>query len=457
MRQSLKSVYALLAAGLMCFTFLLPAAANSALKSWSGVNGAALSPAEQCPVRVAREQLTIRVDRLPGLNGAPGEADVTAEYTLENPTDEEIRVRLMFPVGQKPDYAETNGSYGVAVNGKETAVTRRFSYPAYTVFNAQRELEKLRDDMISDGFLRPDLPVTEYAFAVNDPPENAAATLTYTGEYPAIVYFTGEEELFYTSSAENTVEFNAVSAFHVAVLGGAAQTLTCAFKDGETNAPLPDLQAEKTEETQYTLQSFLAANAPADSPIPETDRYNAAVQWLKDADAAGGRLLLADENSFLNDTVFMEWYEYTLAFAPGETLVNTVNAPFFPAADARKQPPVFTYTYLLSPAAGWADFGTLDVEIVTPFYLLDSSLDGFEQKETGFALHTQGLPEKELELTLCASPNPKRDPEDLKHELLIITMAVLGLLFCAGALAAVVLLARKAVQAAKAKRAERNK
>ena len=452
MRQSSKSVFALLAAGLLCLTFWLPAAANSALKSWSGVDGAALSPAEQCPVRVARELLTIRVDRLPELTGTPGEADVTAEYTLENPTDEEIRVRLMFPVGQKPAYAEANGSYGVAVNGKQTPVTRRFSYPAYADFNAQQELDKLRDDLIPDGFLRPDLPVTEYAFAVNDPPENAAATLTYTGENPAIVYFTGDEEVFYTGSAENTVEFNAVSEFRVAVLGGAAEALTCAFADGETNAPLPDVQAEKTAETRYTLQSFLAANAPAGSPIPETDRYNAAVQWLKDVGADGGRLLLADESSFLYDTDFMEWYEYTLAFAPGETLVNTVKAPFFPAADARKLPPVFTYTYLLSPAAGWADFGALDVEIVTPFYLLDSSLDGFEQTETGFVLHTQGLPEKELELTLCASPHPKRDPEDLKKELLILGMAALGLLVWAGAVAVIVLAVRKAVRAAKAKR-----
>ena len=59
-------------------------------------------------------------------------------------------------------------------------------------------------------------------------------------------------------------------------------------------------------------------------------------------------------------------------------------------------------TYLLSPASTWKEFGNLDIVINTPYYLVENSIEGFEYKNPGYELHLTGLPEGELEFTLCS-------------------------------------------------------
>lgn len=62
-----------------------------------------------------------------------------------------------------------------------------------------------------------------------------------------------------------------------------------------------------------------------------------------------------------------------------------------------------TFTYLLSPAQHWAEFGTLDVEISTPEespYIIDSTLPLEETGERHYTARFDGLPEGELEFTL---------------------------------------------------------
>jgi hypothetical protein len=124
-------------------------------------------------------------------------------------------------------------------------------------------------------------------------------------------------------------------------------------------------------------------------------------------------------------------------------LVNTVSAPFYPDVDARYIPAKYTYNYLLSPAAGWAEFGGLDVEIITPFYLLDASLSGFTKTDNGWMLHTDGLPEEELRFTLSEAQKPKRDPQDLRKEALIGAASVIGILFILACIAGSLLLITK--------------
>lgn len=454
MRAFQKRILSLITVLVLLASFLCTATANSAIKSWRGVRGEALFPVEQCPVKVLREKLTLRIHAFPAPN-ASGDADVTAEYTLRNPLEEEIRVRLMFPVGQAYDYINADGRYSVTVNGEKTSVIRRFSYPKYSDFHTQEEMSKLQDGFFTDAFWRPELHVTEYGFTIADAPEGAAVKLTYRGEYPALLFAPDGQEIYASAVPEaSALQFYAVGDFRVAVFGGEAQSFDCVLIDGDTDAPLQDVRWEQTERGTDTMRAFLKAYAPKDSPISETDRYNAAVQWLRQfsQDSPQGRLLSADPDLFFEDHSFMEWYEYSLAFAPGETLVNTVTAPFSPDVDGRYEPAKYDYTYLLSPAAGWADFGGLDVEIQTPYFLLDSSIPGFTKTDSGWRLHTDGLPEKELKLTLSETEKPKRAPDDLLRELLLWLMLALGLMFCGACIIIGIRLIRKVIRAILLKR-----
>ena len=135
--------------------------------------------------------------------------------------------------------------------------------------------------------------------------------------------------------------------------------------------------------------------------------------------------------------------QFSCQLAPGETLTNTVTAPFFPDIDVGWEPPKYSYTYLLSPAAGWASFGGLDVELHTDAFLLESSLKGFTKTETGWEMHTDSLPEKELELCLSAAQKPKRDKDDLMKEILLWGLMIFGLALIAGAVLLVIFLLKK--------------
>jgi hypothetical protein len=93
----------------------------------------------------------------------------------------------------------------------------------------------------------------------------------------------------------------------------------------------------------------------------------------------------------------MRWYEYEVVFQPGEKIKNTVVAPMYPDIDADKNPYEYEYTYLLSPASCWANFGNLDIVINTPYKMSEVNIQGFEKTETGYKLSRVGLPQSEQE------------------------------------------------------------
>ena len=86
--------------------------------------------------------------------------------------------------------------------------------------------------------------------------------------------------------------------------------------------------------------------------------------------------------------------------------------PIYPSINTRYTSPIYEYTYLLSPAGSFADFGRLEIRINTPFYLVDSEVEGFSKTEDGYSIIMDGLPRdkdgklKELVFTLSAEENP---------------------------------------------------
>ena len=108
------------------------ASANSAPAYWAGVNGSGVVVAEgqfsdgDCPIEVAREDLTLKISQLPDpVSGDLGESSVTASYTFYNPTDDAVVMTLFFPVGYAPQYLTdipAEEAYAITLDG--AAVSR---------------------------------------------------------------------------------------------------------------------------------------------------------------------------------------------------------------------------------------------------------------------------------------------------------------------------------------------
>ena len=159
----------------------------------------------------------------------------------------------------------------------------------------------------------------------------------------------------------------------------------------------------------------------------ESDWYNAQVELLRlSSETWGNGLIQIEEGDFS----LMRWYEYTLTLEPGQTLKNAVTAPLYPAIDAGYTPSLYSYTYLLSPAKTWAQFGELKVVVNTPYYMTECGIDGFTKTDGGYALTLPGLPEGELTFTLSESENPQPPKWSglyiMPTEFIIVVAAVLA-------------------------------
>ncbi len=79
------------------------------------------------------------------------------------------------------------------------------------------------------------------------------------------------------------------------------------------------------------------------------------------------------------------WYEYEITVAPGQRVVNTVTSPIYPTVHILYEPYIYEYSYHPVPGYAWNSFGTLDVEINTPYHMLsDSGFTTMEKTETGY-------------------------------------------------------------------------
>ena len=77
-------------------------------------------------------------------------------------------------------------------------------------------------------------------------------------------------------------------------------------------------------------------------------------------------------------------YEYEITLKPKESIVNTVTAPMYPAINGQYDPAIYIYTYLLSPASTWAAFKEIEININTPFYMMENNIEGSTKTDNGY-------------------------------------------------------------------------
>ena len=422
--------------------FVLPASANSAQWHWSGVDAAGVIITDgDSPIVVENELLTFDLSEFPSNHYREAEdflaysGKVTAEYTFYNPSDMTVTATLAFPFGSLPDYAygldDSDGKkYGVKVNGEpiDTEIRHTLRDPN-TQFNLDTDLPLLSDEYISTDFYTPDMTVTKYSWKLDYTIDSGEKL-----KNPTFACDIGQSE------GKRVFYFPVESCGHVQkdkeyrIGTGVGRGNPVIYVIGEPLEELPEwklyrdggckdgdeLRAEFRffESETMTLLDFTLENRPEDSPVSEMDWYNASISEL----ILGSRYtdypivsLYGYSGNF--SKYLMRWYQYDITLEPGERIVNTVTAPMYPTIDMSYTPTIFEYTYLLSPASTWTDFGDLKILINTPYYLTECSLSGFEKTEDGYQLIRSGLPTDEngkstdLTFTLSTEENPVPDSQ----------------------------------------------
>lgn len=431
----MKRIFALLIALLLVMALSVPAEANSGPSRWSGTDASgAVVTGGDCPIVVEHEDLVFDVPEFPlehypsalSYENYPGQ--VNAEYTFLNPTDQQVEVTLVFPFGMEPDYAYYDfeapekhydwEKYGVIVDSQPIDVTVRHTLAYYGhEFDMGEDMALLHDGFLEDDFYRPDLPVTKYvwqisgvdletynaAFAGAKLSADAAHTKLWMDQCNG-----GDTHEGYIQVGR-FVDRRSDDTLTLYVMGEPLETMP-EWKIYENGGMEKEIEgsAKLIETEQMSLWDMIMVEYDASSGVLEHDWYNAIITSMKRNEWSYGFVGpdFIDGSQFDVSRNLMRWYEYTLTFQPGQRIVNTVTAPMYPDIELMYEPYRYAYTYLLSPAALWADFGTLDITVNTPFYMTEATNLTFTWDNPGYSAHLDGLPEGELRFVLSQSDKP---------------------------------------------------
>lgn len=464
-RRLWKAALSLLLLG----TWTAPAAsANSAQSHWSGTDRAgAIITDETCPLEVEGEKLTFEIQEFPQNYYHTAEeflsytGRVTAEYTFYNPADYTVTATLVFPFGAAPDYGyyydSETGAYIWGADGDKYAITadgaavekrvRHTLAEPHSQFDLERDMALLHDGYVDDPFYTPDLTVTKYIYEVTGvdgeayPAASAAFRLNADPARTRVLLKeqNGGKTLTEGVQAEAWAENG--ERYTVYCFGEPVGELEWQMYENGACEKEIDGAVELMDTSNMAFRELALADWESESGVLAQDWYNAFVEDLNRSLWAGGVISGSGTHRDLSETL-MRWYEYELTVGPGERVVNTVTAPLYPAINTDYEPPIYTYTYLLSPARTWQSFGTLDILLNTPYFLTESSLEGFEQGEGGYALSLDGLPDGELAFTLSTAEHPEKESPNLGYLVfyLPLLLPVLALILIA---VAVILVCRR--------------
>ena len=429
-----NKIFIALTVFIVCFcAFIIPiggntAHANSTLKYWQGVTASgAIVMDGDVPIVVEKENLTFDINEFPlqqdyyNGNSTNYTSKVTAEYVFYNPSDYEVRATLAFPYGNLPMYTNNASEleYGVKINDETIASQKRHTYnPNFNYdFDYKVAVAQIQETYKTDEFYTPDMPVYKYSYTVSDL-SVGQCVVSFTVNYGSNVRyflvngsFKGETDKMVSYGA--WVESDETVTLYV--IGMDVEVGTPAFytnfaKDAEACNGTLILDSKE----EITFKDLVLSKREGSSSISEIDWYNATIDMLNNGYDLGANL---------NDYI-MEWYQYELKISAGERVTNRVVAPLYPSINENYNPSKYDYVYLLSPAQSWASFGELTININTTAYMLKDTLGGFEKVDTGYKKVCNGLPEEELEFTLCEEKRPKRIINWSYYLLIIIPVSI---------------------------------
>lgn len=492
-------VFALLSALLVFESSSVSVYANSAQSWWEGVDSSgAVVTDEDSPIVVEREVLTFDIQEFPA--NYYREVDeflaysgkVTAEYTLYNPAEYTVTAKLLFPFGNAPSYADfydyeteirtyniDTEKYDITINGETIPKTIRhtLTYP-YAQFILEKDIALLSDEYIlelpddfyssvteythkvPDDFYSPELCVTKYTYKISgvDLDEYHAANVAFDVAKnldSTVVFFPEQSGCHTQNSGDMRISAWVDKNGQMITLYAIGEPFSTApkwkfYKNGGVEDK-EEIDGKATLESMETLtfEEFALADWKEQSGVSKTDWYNAVVAELREDDERYDHPIVDLERYKQGyEGNLMRWYEYEIVIEPGARIVNAVTAPIYPSIGMDYTPAIHGYKYLLSPAKTWAEFGELEIVLNTPYYMTESSIEGFTKTDNGYVLSLEGLPEGELEFTLCSAENPQKEVRTIRDYVpieIIISFSIIGILLLSGGIIVFVLVRKSQI------------
>lgn len=429
MKRRTKTIIATLTLCLMLPFMMIPSSANSALTEWSGrKENVVMTTDGDSPIVVEHETLTFDIQDLIDTYSYSSEkfdptkeykSSVTAEYNFYNPSDMTVTAELAFPIGTLingyiNEYAKEN--YLIKVNGETIEHEVRHTYSSYSEFDLEYDLPRLKDDYTTHRLVTQDTKVTKYKLRLELTDKNTSGTLRVYIDIDPKDY--ENTKIYCPDFSATKLDNGMIRLSNIRVddyediyfIGEVPENLPKLtvyediFDSDEIRVLSSKTSAQATEE--MTFRDLALKYYNEENGISEMDWYNAAMLGVSDSSP-----VIFPYNIELRTRDFLCWYTYELEFAPGERIVNSVTAPMIPGQNINYNPRYFKYTYLISPAVTWADFGSMDIYINTPYYMVESNIDGFEKTENGYEIHLDGLPMTKKRLDISWDEIKIAEPE----------------------------------------------
>ncbi len=382
--------------------------ANSVQRYFEGIDSSgAIVTMENCPVVVDKEDLDFYI-YYQGKSNSQGQYEqfgsVCATYTFRNPSENTINMDVVFPYGYKDENKSDKDDCSVSVDGAQIAWQTRYTHIDYYSFDIERDLSSLSDDFVQDSFFATTQKVYKYTYSVSDTAQGLDLTFEYDRNWARKVVCDfhsqregNKQQIVMSTAGKPQLVFYVVgedlniAACDVTVIGGQ--------KGGHLSL------VSRQEQTFGDELAYV--NRPADSDVLDIDWYNAISNTLK---SLRNRTVINPLEFVISrypEFSLFRWCQYTLSIAPGQTIVNSVTVPLFPARNERYIPAVYEFIYYLSPATTWAGFKDLTVNIHTDGYLLNYAIKGFAKTDGGYTYHSDTLPEGELTFKICSEETQK--------------------------------------------------
>lgn len=405
--------------------------ANSVQRYFEGIDSSgAIVTMENCPVVVDKEDLDFYI-YYQGKSNSQGQYEqfgsVCATYTFRNPSENTINMDVVFPYGYKDENKSDKDDCSVSVDGAQIAWRTRYTHIDYYPFDIERDLSSLSDDFVQDSFFATTQKVYKYTYSVSGTAQGLDLTFEYdrNWERKVVCDFHSQREgnkqqIVMSTAGKPQLVFYVVgedldiAACDVTVIGGQ--------KGGHLSL------VSRQEQTFGDELAYV--NRPADSDVLDIDWYNALANTFN---SLHDRTVINPLDFVISrypEFSLFRWCQYTLSIAPGQTIVNSVTVPLFPARNERYIPAVYEFIYYLSPATTWAGFKDLTVNIHTDGYLLNYAIKGFAKTDGGYTYHSDKLPDGELTFKICSEETQKSRNSGLIFFVIIflyILAIVLGL------------------------------
>ena len=450
MKPNTKKLISVLLLFVMLPCFVLPSAAMSPSPPTNIVGGMSYGGkiSTESGVVIENQTITYDISTFPTFDSEAMVVEeytgsVTTEYTLYNPTDSKVDVKLYSPFSKSANYYSNFGDeitkYSISIDGSSGTITLRHGYYDYS--DPYESITNILDEFTENEFVSPDLPVTKYTFkqtGIEEEGAYLAFDLNILSFNKSSFFFDLDVEKRLQKQSTYRLSMPAVEneeTFDMLVIGDPLTTppIWNVYQNKLVNdASMAEGKIELVGHETMTLLDYLLTFRDPSLEISDVDWYNMAVVGIQ-------RYMMERYGFYSMKNIRMDGfivgsiYFCDLSILPGERATVRITAPIYPEIETNYDPPTFFYQYDLYTDNAQLFSGNITVNINTPYYIIPNEFYAFEKTNEGYSLT---MPASEsfddgtgyiaggVFFTLCEAEEPKNISQNTLSNLLGVLIVV---------------------------------